>query len=95
MPIAPASPQPFTPKRIVRAGRLTGMIDLVERHIIGPRHGVIHVGPGQQLTVLVIGAVLQQRLSNALSQPAMHLATDNHRVDDIAKIICSREPLDA
>ena len=67
-------------------------VELEVGHVVGARHGVVHEGAGQQLAGLfVIDAVLQQRLADALHQPAMHLAFDNHRVDDVAEVVHRRE----
>ena len=84
----------FHAQRVVRTGRLTGMIDRIAWQIVGAWHCVIHEGSGLQLAIFVISRAFQQRLSNALRQSAMHLALDDHRVDDIAKIIRRRETVD-
>ena len=42
---------------------------------------------GQQLAVLVVDRVLQQRLADALGDAALHLALDDHRVDDAADVV--------
>ena len=60
--------------------------------IVGARHGVVHERACHELTRLaVIHAVLHQRLADALNQTTVHLAFDNHRVDDGAKVIHGRE----
>src|SRR5436190_2180137 len=62
------------------------------RQIVGARHRVIVVRAGQQLTgFLVVDAAFEDGLANPLRQPAMHLAGDDHRVDDAAEIVRRRE----
>jgi hypothetical protein len=39
---------------------------------------------------LVIDAAFQQRLADALRDAAMHLAFDDHRIDEIAEVIHRR-----
>ena len=56
------------------------MVHHIVWQIIGPRHGVIHIARGDQLTVAVIGGVFQQRLPDPLDHAAMHLSFNNHRV---------------
>src|SRR5437764_627994 len=74
-------------KRIVRARRDLGG-DLECRHVVGARHGVIHVAAGQKLSaILVIDAALKQRLADALRHAAMYLSFDDHRIDDVAEVI--------
>ena len=65
------------------------MIHIVKRHIRGPRHRVIHEGSGQQLAVLIIDGVFQQRLADALRHAAMHLALHQHRVQQAAGVVTS------
>ena len=49
---------------------------------------VIGEARGQQLAdSRVIDDVLQQRLAEALHHAAMHLARDQHRIDDAAEIV--------
>src|SRR5215831_7512608 len=74
-------------QRVVRARRLLGA-DLEGRDVVGARHSVVHVGPGHELARLaVVMAALGQRLADALGEPAVHLAFDDHRVDDLAEVV--------
>ena len=69
------------------AGRHLGA-DLVGGHIVGARHAIVEVAAGHQLSaLLVIDAAFGQRLAYALGEPAVHLALDNHRIDDVAEIV--------
>ena len=70
------------------AARRADGVDFELGEIVGAGHRVIHETAGQQLAgFAVIHAVFQQRLANALDDAAMHLAFDNHRVDDGAKVV--------
>ena len=84
--IAPASPQPLTPKRIGRARRHRHA-DRERRQVVGARHAVVHVARGHELAGLVVDRALVQRLADALRDAAMDLALDDHRVDDDAEIV--------
>ena len=55
--------------------------------VVGARHAVIVQRAGEQLARVVVDAALQQRLPNALGDPALHLALDDHRVDDAPDVI--------
>jgi hypothetical protein len=57
------------------------------RQVVGPGHAVVHEGAGDQLAVLVVDGVLEQRLADALDDAAMDLALDQHRVQDEAEIV--------
>ena len=64
------------------------MRQLEGRQVVGARHGVVHEARRQQLAgVLVVMHALQQRLPHPLRDTAMHLALDDHRVDDVAEIV--------
>src|SRR6516165_1882774 len=53
-----------------------------------PRHGVIEEARGQQMPGrAVVDDMLSKRLADALRQAAMHLALDDHRIDDHAAIV--------
>src|SRR6266567_4571041 len=58
-----------------------------ERHVGCPRQRVIHVGSAQQLAFGVVDGPLDQRLADALDDAAVHLALDQHRIDDGAEIV--------
>ena len=61
-----------------------------QRRIFGPRHRVIHVGAGQQLTLLIIDGAFAQGLPDPLDDTAMRLTIDQQRVDDDAEIVDER-----
>ncbi len=73
-------------QRIGRAGRV-GHRYIERRQIARARHAIIHVAGGEQLSGVIVGRAFQQRLTNALGDPAMHLAFDDHRVDQVSKVI--------
>jgi hypothetical protein len=47
-PMAPASPQPLAPSGLWLQG-VTKCVHLEVGQVVGPRHGVVHEGAGQQL----------------------------------------------
>ena len=47
----------------------------------------LEVAPTEELAARIVDAVFQKRLPHALRQPAMHLALDDHRVDDAPEIV--------
>ena len=55
--------------------------------VVRARHRVVHERAGHELALLVIDRVLHQRLADALRHAALHLALDDHRVDDPADIV--------
>src|SRR5438094_710312 len=56
--------------------------------IVGARHRVVIVGAGQKLTGLfVVDAGFEDGLADPLRETPMHLAGDDHRVDDSAEIV--------
>ena len=79
-------------ERVGRARRRVGR-HLEHRKIPGPRHGVVHVGRGHELAGIVVMGAFEDRLADALRDTPMHLTLDDHRVDDIAEIVC-RDELD-
>ena len=91
--MAPASPQPLMPSGLDGQRRL-GHADLERRQVVGPRHAVVHVARRHELAVLVVDRAFQQRLADALGDAAMHLALDDHRVDELAEIVDRRPARD-
>ena len=90
--IAPASPQPLMPSGF--DGRFRrGHVDLERGQIVRARHAVIHERAGDELAILVVDRAFEQRLADALRDAAMHLALDDHRIDDGAEIV-DRGPCD-
>src|SRR5207342_1811279 len=61
----------------------------------GSRHRVVHVAAGDELAILVVDAVLEQRLPDTVHNATVHLSFDDHRVDHVAKVVAGREPVDA
>src|SRR5436190_8699136 len=57
------------------------------RHIVGAHYGVIHERPADGLPTAVIGASLEKRLPDSLSEPTVDLGLDDHRIDDGADIV--------
>src|SRR6218665_1576398 len=80
-------------QRAVRAGRAY-MAQFEIGEVVRARHRVVHEAAGEQLAGLaVVDAVFHQRLPYALRHPAMHLAFDDHRVDDGAEVVDRSEPV--
>ena len=77
-----------------RVGRAFGhrRLDGEGRQIVGARHRVVHQRSGDELAVAIIDRAFQQRLADALRDAAVHLARDDHRIDDDAEVI-DRHPL--
>src|SRR5256885_173609 len=73
-------------QRIVRARRHRG-VDVETGQVVGARHAVVHERAGHELAGIVVDAVLEQRLADALGDAAVHLALDDHRVDDLAEVV--------
>ncbi len=67
--------------------RRIGHRDIVGWQVVGARHGVVHVAAGDELAVLIVDGVLEQRLADALGDTAMHLAFDDHRIDEDAEVV--------
>jgi hypothetical protein len=94
-PMAPASPQPLVPSGLCVHGVHT-VSSLNCGKSAALRHGVVHEAAGEQLAgFVVVHAVFEQRLADALHQPAVHLALDDHRVDDGAEVVDRGEAVDA
>ena len=91
--IAPASPQPLMPSGLEGQG-VSVIADLEGRQVVGARHAVIHEARGHELAVVVVDRAFQQRLADALRDAAMHLALDDHRIDEVAEIVDRRPAVD-
>ena len=61
------------------------------RQVVGPGHGVVHVRAREELPGVVVDAVLQERLADALGETAVDLAFDDHRVHDVAEVVHRHE----
>ena len=66
---------------------VVGGVDLERRQVIGARHAVVHERAGHELAVLVVDRAFEQRLADALRDAAVHLALDDHRIDQHAEIV--------
>ena len=85
--IVPASPMPLTPSSLVGLGRhgpaehWRGNFVRRGDQVVGERarHELARVG--------IVGHFFEQRLGDALGDPALQLAIDDHRVDDDAAVV--------
>ena len=73
-------------ERIGRTERLD-RLDLERRQVVGARHAIVHEARRQQLAVAVVMRAFEQRLADALGDAAMHLAFDDHRIDELAEVV--------
>src|SRR5688572_26355913 len=78
---------------VVRTGRLAG-VDLERRQVVGAGNAIVHERAREELSARVVLAALGKGLANALRKSAVHLAIDDHRVDDLAEIVHCGEALD-
>ena len=60
--------------------------------VVGPRHAVVHQRSGDELAAVVVDAILQKRLADALGEAAVYLAGDDHRVHHLAHVV-DRDPV--
>ena len=81
-------------QRVRRAGR-AGHGHVEGRQVAGARHAVVHVAGGDQLAFLVVDRAFQQRLADALGDAAVHLALDDHRIDERAEVVDRGPAVDA
>jgi len=63
------------------------MLDLDRRRVGGRRHQVVHERRRQELPVLVVRGVLEQRLAEPLDDAAADLPLDDGRVDHPAAVL--------
>ena len=76
--MAPPSPTPFTPSGI--AGRRDLEVHrLDERELVGARHGVVHEGAREELSLPVVDDLLDQPAADALGDAAVDLPVHDHR----------------
>ena len=79
--------------RVVRR-RGDGLVELPGRRLDRRREEVVHERPGEVVAVLVVGDRLVQRRGEAHREPAVDLAVDDHRVDDVAAVVDGDEAPD-
>ena len=83
--IVPVSPTPLTPSGLTgeacpsRRARSAGKD--------APGHGVVEHRARQELAVVAVDRALPERLPDALGDPAVELAVDDHRVDLPADVV--------
>ena len=83
----PPSPAPLTPIGLSGDGRVLGDQHIDDRGLARGRQQVVDERAGQQLPVILVGELLQQRPPDALHQSSDDLALDEHRVDRAADVI--------
>jgi hypothetical protein len=88
-PMAPASPQPLTPSGLWVQGVHLGGFDLEAGQVVGARHGVVHVAAGQQLAGSGRTRSAPAAPGRCPAPAAVHLAFDDHRVDDVAEVVAA------
>src|SRR5690606_33505208 len=76
----------FYSQRIVWTGS-DSPVQLIGDHHMGFWHSVIKQFAGDQLTVFIIDRIFPERLPDSLSDAAMKLAFDDHRVDHVPDIV--------
>jgi hypothetical protein len=78
--------QALHPQRVARRGVLE-VHGLDRRQLRGGGDQVVHEAPGQQLPLIVVDHLLEERATDALGHAAVHLALHDHRVDDLAAVV--------
>ena len=71
--------------------RRHGLAEDQRRHIAGARHRIIQQRGGERLAVVAVEHLFVERFAESLRHPAMHLAFDNHGVEDHAAVIDQHE----
>src|SRR5439155_15379262 len=79
-------PRALHAHRVDRRGRHRA-VGLVERQVVRLREGVVHHVPADELTVLVVGRVLPERLGDALGDPPVNHPVHDHGVDHPAHVV--------
>src|SRR6185437_5462262 len=69
-------------------------LDLVRGQVVGARHAIVHEARRQELAVAVIVRAFEERLTDALGDAAVHLAFDDHRIDELAEVVDRGPTLD-
>ena len=87
--MVPPSPAPLTPSGLSGFGVSTcSMRDA--RHVARRRQQIILECGGQRIGVVVVLHPFEQRVADAVGDAALHLAVDDHRVDDVAAVVRHR-----
>ena len=73
-------------QRIVRAGRGRA-VEFERDQVVDLGQRVVHQRARDELSALVVHRVLPQRLTDALGQPPVELAVNDHRVDHVADVV--------
>ncbi len=84
--MVPASPTPLVPSVFVVDSEVVWSVTkLIVSAAVGS--GVVDEGAGDQGALVVVLGFLAQGLRDALHEPAVHLALDDQRVDDLADVV--------
>src|ERR1700747_1139483 len=90
-PIEPASPQPLAPSGLWVQGWLSSPSVTYGGRSAADGTGDSTRRAPHELAAAVVGAMLEQRLADALGEAAVDLALDDHRIDDGADVIDAPE----
>src|SRR6187431_113480 len=72
---------------MLRCRHLTDL-SVEERKVVRARHGIVHERAGQKLPgARIVDAMLQQRLADALNDPAVSLTMNDQWIDGASNII--------
>src|SRR6516225_6648767 len=74
--------------------RGAGLVSLPVRCFNGRGYKIIHESPSLDVSAFVIGNFLHERDRQTFSQPAVNLAFDDHRINNVAAIIDCYKPTD-
>ena len=86
-----ASPMPLAPNGPSGAGTSTMSVSMIRDHG-RPRERVVQERARQQLALVVVDVLLEQRPADALAAAAAHLALDQRRVERAADVLGDDEP---
>ena len=92
-PMAPPSPSPLA-LEMVAARQGLEVVQLDHRDFVRGRRQVVGERRRQDVAVLVVDDLLEQRVADALRDAAVHLAVGDHRVDQAAGVLGDEEALD-
>ena len=88
-PMVPDSAMPLTPRGLLGDG-VTVLRHSNDGRSARRREGVVDEAARAQVAVLVVDELLEQRLRDALAQPAVHLALGEQRVEDHPGVVDRR-----